>query len=97
VAVEAVAGEGVVAVRETDGGDILVLIKGPRAAWPIGYAGLLADQAAAHSAVMEAEASSLQAPLSALISHASGIRVRVLLGPDSSLPAPLVVELSEAG
>jgi hypothetical protein len=96
VAVEAVAGEGIVAVRQAASGDVLVLIEGPRAAWPVGFAALLTDQAAALSAVLEAEASALQAPLSALISHASGIRVRVLLGPEGSRPAPLVVELGKA-
>eukprot|EP01037_Dinobryon_pediforme_P009315 gene9314-9396_t len=94
--VEAVGGEGTVTLRTAEGGDVLVLITGPRAAWPVGFAGLLIDPAATIGAVLQAEPSALQAPLSALISHAAGIRVHMLHGAGASQPAPLLVALGTA-
>jgi histidine phosphotransferase ChpT len=57
--------------------DLFVRIAGPVAAWPGGLATCLADEAEAHAAARSARA--LQMPLTALLAHASGLRLSLLL------------------
>ena len=96
LAVEAVSGEGVVALDEAAGGNLVLSINGPRAAWPAGFAGQLADPRLALKAASTSGPRLLQGPISALIAHESGVRVTILLGSDDQAMAPLVIDVGEA-
>jgi hypothetical protein len=60
-------------------GDLFVKIAGPTAAWPNGMAICLADETEARTALNEWR--SLQMAVTALLAHAAGIRLSVLLSP----------------
>ena len=96
LAAESVSGEGIVTLDETTGNNFVLSISGPRAAWPAGFAGQLADPQLAWKAATTCGPRLLQAPLSALIAHQSGVRVSVLLGSDDQATAPLVIDVGEA-
>jgi hypothetical protein len=66
--------------------DLLITIAGPRAAWPVGLAGCLADEATAFAALTGAR--TLQMPLTALLAHGTGVRLSMLLAlqPDGGAP-----------
>jgi len=68
--------------------DIVVMIEGPRAAWPAGFAAAIADEAAAWAALSGVRA--VQAPLTALIARYSGLGLSLLLpaGPTGADEAP---------
>ena len=78
--------------------DLLVRIRGPRAAWPAGMAGMMADPAEAIDHLRRidgmAAAKTLQASLIALIAHATGHRISFLLGPQTEDAPPLLVALA---
>lgn len=88
LAVEALPRGGIVALHGDPGGDLVLRIEGPEAAWPAGFMGMLANPAAAWAAL--AEPSRLQAPLSALLAQAGGIAVSVMMG-GAPTPAPALV------
>ncbi len=98
MAAESLPAGGVVAVSGSPGHDIVVRIQGPRAAWPAGLAGMLADPANARQRLRACEgveaARALQAPLTALIVHASRMRMTFLLGPRVEEAPPLLVALT---
>lgn len=93
--VESLGGEGEVALADGTGGDVILKITGARAAWPPGFALHLGDAAAAREAAGNAEARAVQAPLTALIAHESGLRMALLLGPLTTAAPPLVAALGE--
>ncbi len=68
------------------GTDLIVAIAGPRAAWPAGLAGCLASEAGAWAALHDAR--SLQAPLTALLARAHGLRLSLLMPGGPGGPAP---------
>jgi histidine phosphotransferase ChpT len=57
--------------------DVIITIAGPQAAWPSGLAACLADEATAFASLTGARA--LQMPLTALLAHALGLRLSVLM------------------
>jgi histidine phosphotransferase ChpT len=59
--------------------DLFVRIAGPAAAWPAGMAVCLANETEAQSTLIEGR--SLQMALTALLAHAFGIRLSVVLAP----------------
>jgi hypothetical protein len=59
--------------------DLFVRIAGPGAAWPTGIALCVHDEAEARSALTEGR--SLQMALTALLAHAAGIRLSVMIPP----------------
>ena len=95
LAVESVSGEGVVTMNETARDQFVLSISGPRAAWPEGFAGQLADPQVALKATTTCGPRLLQAPLSALITHQSGVRVTILMGSNGQATAPLVIDVGE--
>jgi hypothetical protein len=60
-------------------GDLFVRLVGAAAAWPPGLAVCIADEAEARAALTEGL--SLQTALTALLAHASGIRLSVVMPP----------------
>ena len=97
LATESLPAGGVVEVIGQPERDLLVRIRGPRAAWPAGLAGMLADPAEAIDQLRRSDgvaaARSLQASLTALIAHASGQRISLLLGAQTEDAPPLLVAL----
>lgn len=95
LATEALPAGGVVEVAGHPDQDILVRIHGPRAAWPTGLAGMIADPAAAIDVLRRADgvaaARTMQAPLTVLIAHASGQRISLLMGAQTEAAPPLLV------
>jgi histidine phosphotransferase ChpT len=68
---------GTLAFVDAGDGQVLAVLTGPRAAWPAGFAAVIADEAAAWDAVSEPRA--LLAPLTALLARSLGIRLSLLL------------------
>jgi histidine phosphotransferase ChpT len=85
LASEALNGGGEVTLAGS-GTDLIIAIAGPRAAWPTGLAGCLASEAGAWAAVQDAR--SLQAPLTALLARALGLRLTMLMSAGPGGPAP---------
>ncbi len=65
--------------------DLFCAIAGTGAAWPSGLAGCLADPAEAFAALGSARA--VQMPLTALLAHAYGPRLSLLMAPGGGSPA----------
>ena len=97
LATESLPAGGVVEVSGQPDRDLVVRIRGPRAAWPAGLAGMLADPAEAIDQLRRSDgvaaARLLQASLTALIAHASGQRISLLLGAQTEDAPPLLVAL----
>ena len=74
LAAEGLPAGGTVRLDEGLDADILVLIDGPRAAWPPGLAAALADPAAALDGPRE-----VQAPFAVLLAREAGLRLSLLL------------------
>ncbi|HEY0184781.1 MAG TPA: histidine phosphotransferase family protein [Rhodopila sp.] len=70
--------------------DLFVQIAGPDAAWPRGMVACLTDEAALRSAL--AEGRNLQMALAALLAHAAGIRLSVLIPPNAQ-NRPAIIRL----
>ena len=70
--------------------DLFLRVLGPNAAWPSGFAACIADSDAAIAALTSARR--VQMPLSALIAHAHGPRLSMLMGP-AAAGAPPVLRL----
>ncbi len=68
--------------------DLFIRITGPAAAWPIGLALCLADESAARSALTEPAV--MQMALTALLAHASGCRLSVLMSPRPGAEPPML-------
>jgi histidine phosphotransferase ChpT len=83
LAAESLPGGGVVALAGSPASHILITISGPRAAWPTGFGGYLADETAAWAAVL-AGPRNVQAPLTALIARAHGFRLSILMAASAS-------------
>jgi histidine phosphotransferase ChpT len=98
LAAESLPAGGVIEVAGQPGQDLMVRISGPRAAWPAGLAGMLADPDLAWESLRQADPTmasrALQAPLTALIAHAEGLRISMLMGPQAEAAPPLLVTLA---
>jgi histidine phosphotransferase ChpT len=90
---------GIVAFSGDPQGDMLVTISGPRVAWPAGFAAYVATEARAWEALRAAPepsaARGLQALLTALIAHSSGLRLSFLMAGPTDAP-PLLMSLGGA-
>ncbi|MDE2515097.1 MAG: hypothetical protein KGL12_03630 [Rhodospirillales bacterium] len=88
---EALGGGGGVAISGAPGGAMLVSLAGPRAAWPAAWRDCLASADASWAALTSARG--MQAPLTALIAHAMGARLTLLLPSGTATgPAPLLIQ-----
>lgn len=98
LATECLPAGGVVEVAGRPDQDIMVRLHGPRAAWPAGFAGMLTDPEAAWESLRTADparvARALQAPLTALIAQAAGLRLSVLMAAQAEAAPPLLVGLA---
>ncbi len=65
--------------------DLFVRIDGPAAAWPTAMAVCMVNEAAAHAAISAGKAA--QMPLTALLAHAAGVRLSVLMSPAAHTPS----------
>ncbi len=90
----AVQGSGTLTIGGNPDGDVVFGIGGPRAAWPIGFIGLVADPDQAWG--MLDDPNKLQAPLTVLLAQAAGLGLSVLLGPKMEATPPLVLRLGAA-
>lgn len=73
--------------------DLFLRIAGPGTAWPSGMAACLIDEAAACEATTNAAISGdcgVQMPLTALLAHASGMRLSFLLASSSKTEPPIL-------
>jgi hypothetical protein len=88
---EAMPRGGVLALSGDPATDIVAQIAGPDAAWPVGFARCMADEAYAWSAFSDPR--DLQAPLTALIARANGMRLSLMMatGPADANPPPLLI------
>ncbi len=93
VGVESLAGDGTLRVSEAPGGDVVITISGPRAAWPPGFASQISDADTALAAAANSQPRQLLAPLTALIAHACNMRLTMLLGAHAQAAPPLVATL----
>ena len=79
------------------GGDMVVTIAGPRAAWPAGFAAYLAAEPRAWAALRGAgeldAARGMQALLTALIAHRSGLKLSFLMAASADAP-PVLMRLA---
>lgn len=92
--VESLHGAGTVSLAGGPDGDVMVMIEGPRAAWPPGLAGMLANPAVAlKQALAESEHRHVQGPLTALVALRARIGVTMLLGATSEVAPPLLISL----
>jgi histidine phosphotransferase ChpT len=66
--------------------DLIARLNGPQAAWPPGFAGMLAEPATAWAMLRDPR--TLQAPLTVLLAHESGLRLTLLHtgGPATAAP-----------
>lgn len=71
--------------------DLFLRIIGPAAAWPAGMAACLVDEATACAAIT-GDLGGLQMPLTALLAHASGVRLSFLM-PASGQTVPPILRL----
>jgi len=71
--------------------DVVARLEGPDAAWPVGFIGMLTDEAAAWQALTSSKASprTVQAPLTALLARNLGVHLTVLLSAGPSAAPPL--------
>ena len=80
LAAECLPRGGRLALSGEPGGQMLLSLAGPRAAWPAGFAGLLAEPATAWTALHDADGvRALQAPLTVLLAAEAGARGSLLL------------------
>jgi histidine phosphotransferase ChpT len=97
LAAESLPAGGVVSLTG-DRGDVIAAISGPRNAWPSGLAAMLADEDHAWNALRlgsgAVSSRGLQAPLTALIAHAGGLRLSLLMAPSAEAAPPLLLGLS---
>lgn len=93
LATESLAGEGTLALYEAPGDSLILTIAGPRAAWPVGLIGQLADPTQAQTAAATCNPQNLLGPLSALLAHAEGLKVSPLLAASGAAPTPLLIAL----
>lgn len=92
LAAESLGGNGTLELGEAPDGNLMLTIKGPRAAWPPGLIGQFAEVELARTAAAECGPQDLLGPLSALIAHAAGVRVSPLFG-SGDRALPLLIEI----
>jgi len=97
LAAECLPGGGVVGLAGNARGEVMATISGPRAGWPPGFAGLIADPDRAWEVLSRTEgldASRLmQGPLTALVAQAAGCRLAMLMAAGTETAPPLLLSL----
>ena len=78
MAADCLPGGGIVAMSEAPSAGVLVTISGPRAAWPAGFGGWLADPESAVQAIL-ADPRHLQPPLAALLVRSYGYQLSMFM------------------
>ena len=91
LAVGALQGNGMLTIGGNPDGDVVFRIEGPRAAWPAGFMGLVADPDQAWD--MLDDPGMLQMSLTVLLAQSAGLRLSVLLGANPEVAPPLVLKL----
>ncbi len=92
LAAEGLPAGGAVVLSGSATQDVLIEIDGPRAGWPAGLASAFADENAAWAALERPHG--IQLALTALLAHASGLRVSVLMsGAPMEIAPPLLLTL----
>jgi histidine phosphotransferase ChpT len=88
---EALPRGGVLALSGDPAGHLVAQIAGAEAAWPAGFARCIVDDEYAWSTLGDPR--HLQAPLTALIARATGLRLSFMMatGPSGDTPPPLVI------
>jgi histidine phosphotransferase ChpT len=84
---------GTVALSGSADQGVIATIEGPRAAWPPGFAALLADRDHAWKSIASTNARDLQPPITALIAHETGLRLSLLLSAQAHDAPPLLLDL----
>jgi histidine phosphotransferase ChpT len=96
LAAESLPGGGTIGLAGSPAQRVVVTITGPRAAWPVGLANWLNDEAAAWEALL-ASPRGLQAPLTALLARSFGLRLSMLMAAgrmaEPDLAPPLLLSL----
>ncbi len=93
--VESLHGAGTLAVTGAARGDVFLTLSGPRAAWPVGFALMLADPMEAQRAAERAGPREILPCFAALLAHRCGLSVSLLLAAESEAAAPLRIALDE--
>ncbi len=92
LATECLHGAGALAVAGGPEGDVIVTIDGPRAAWPDGFAIMLAQPVTALPGGITPR--DLQAPLTAALARRCGITLSMLLSPQTEQAPPLLLAIA---
>lgn len=88
LAIESLPRGGNISLSGNENDGVVIVIDGSHAAWPSGFAALVADAEAAWPALHDSR--TLQAPLTVLIAQQSGLKLQFLMaGPNSTVPPPL--------
>ena len=88
--IESLPRGGTVTLAGNQNDGAIMTIDGPGAAWPVNFAALLADDAAAWRALQDSR--TLQAPLTALILRQSGLKLQFLMtGDPAATAAPVLL------
>lgn len=97
LAAESLPRGGIVELAGQPERDLMVRINGPRAAWPSGLAAMMADPAQARGGLRgqapSGGARTLQAPFTALLAHATRLRMGFLMGGEAVPAPPLLVSM----
>lgn len=93
LAAQALPKGGEVALIATGPGQWMVMPRGPQAAWPAGFAALLASADRAWAEALAANSRSLQAPLLILLATEAGIRLSPAMAGHTEGAAPLILTL----
>lgn len=89
--VECLAGEGRMALEQSDAQEFIMHLAGPRAAWPAGLAGHLANPASALESAADQGPRGVLGPLVVLMAHCANVKLRLLLGPQAEFVPPLLI------
>ncbi len=88
LAIESLPRGGNISLSGSENDGVVVAIDGNHAAWPNGFAALVADAESAWPALHDSR--TLQAPLTVLIAQQSGLKLQFLMaGPNGAVPPPL--------
>ncbi|MDR3522609.1 MAG: histidine phosphotransferase family protein [Acetobacteraceae bacterium] len=89
--VECLAGEGTMALQQSGEKEFVLHLAGPRAAWPAGFAAHLATPVSALENAADQGPRGVLGPLVVLMAHSSGMKLRLLLGPQADFIPPLLI------
>jgi len=88
---ESLSGEGEVAMHEEADGAVVMIVSGPRAIWPAGFASYITNAATALEHASDQGPRGVLGPLVALLAHSAHARISLLLGPYAETAPPLMI------